>query len=153
MRGHGRIGVVSLARAEFDAHHERGHGGDDMHDHTTGEIEEAVLEQPAVGGPDLVRDRIICKQRTNQLKSERERQRDRRRLTDDCGPHEHEDEVGLELEPVGGGACDEGWRDDGEHELVDRKELFRDGGRVGVRRAEAGVREEHLGQIATCTRT
>ena len=88
-----------------------------MDDRAAGEVEGALLEQPAVGHPDPVGQRII----------------------DQGGPEQDEDAVGGELDPLGQGAGDQGHGDHGEHALVHGEDIFRDGARLRGDVLEEGV--------------
>ena len=82
---------------------QRRHAREDVNDGAAGEIEHALLEQPAVDVPDPVADRVV---------------------NDRC-PEKREQAPGTELHPFGDRSDDEGRRDDREHHLIDGEEELR----------------------------
>ncbi len=122
---HGGFGIAD-AFAEVEGGDEGGNPGGDVDDGAAGEVEagEAAagdVEQSA-DTPDHVGHGAV----------------------DDDRPEDEEGAGGGELHTLGEGSGDEGWGDDGEHELVDHVGLVGDGGCVGGFGGEADAAEEEV---------
>ena len=94
-----RVFAVASALSVEQRRHKSRSARVDVHDRSTGEVERAVLEQPAAVSPDPVGDRRI----------------------DDERPDRHEEQERAKLRPFREGARDERRRDDGERHLKDHE--------------------------------
>ena len=92
--------------------------GREMNDGAAGEVERTLLEEPAIGHPDPVGQRVV----------------------DQRGPEEDEEAIRRELDPLGKGTGDECYGNNGEHRLVHGENILGDGPRFGRDVLEEGDR-------------
>ncbi len=109
--GRHRLMAVPAPLSEHDAGHERADPRGDVHDRAAREVERAPLRADPAAAPHPVAEWRV----------------------DERAPEEHEDHVGLELDPLRDRAADERRRDDREHELEHHERVVRDRRRESVR--------------------
>ena len=114
--GHEVAARIATPLRQDEQKSERRHAREDVDDGATGEVEDALLEQPAVDIPHPVADRVV---------------------NDRC-PQNREQTPGTELHPFGDRSDDEGRRDDREHHLIDGEEELRHTVRCCFDRIAAG---------------
>jgi len=111
-----------------DSRQGRGTGAD-MDYRTAGKVEDPQLLDPSARAPDPVGKRVV----------------------NERGPEDGEEEKGAELDPFREGPSDKGGRDDGEHALKNHEDRRRDGSTVMGVRAQSHSVEPHVGQVSDDT--
>ena len=101
--GHEVAARIATPLRQDEHESQRRHAREDVDNGAAGEVEHALLEQPAVDVPDPVTDRVV---------------------NDRC-PQNREQTPGTELHPFGDRSDDEGRRDDCEHHLIHGEEKLR----------------------------
>ena len=122
--GHAALALGELAPADDEDRRQRGEAGAHVDHEAAGEVEHALLRQPAAA-PDPVHERDVHED----------------------APEHQEPQVALELDPVGERAGDERRGDDGEHLLVHEVRLGRDVRRPRTRQV-ADARERRPAEVA-----